>query len=296
MNKTPLAKEHKQMLFVVCLAAFIVSLDFNVLNVALPTIAREFHIGLSLVSWTLISYVMTLTCLMPLSGKLVDLIDERKLLFAGFLLFGIGSFLCGLSQNIYMLIIFRVFQGLGAPVMMLIGGAIIPRTVPEVQRARTFGLFATILCFGICVGPALGGIITQYCGWRYIFFLNIPLCFAGLFFLGKLRCSVPEADEPGERIDYLGTFLSIFFLLAFVFGLNQGQKLGWKSPAIITILSVSIASFIAFIMRMRSAKYPLMDLSLFKARNFLLGNLNFLFFMDHFRRSLFSLSIFLRAK
>src|SRR5256886_17111456 len=202
------------------LALLIASLDQMVVATALPTIVSDFG-GLSQLSWIVTGYLLTSTVSTPLWGKLGDLYGRNRLFQAAIVLFLLGSALCGLSQNLAELILFRGLQGLGGGGIFVLSQAIIADVVPPRQLGRYQGVFGAVFGVSSVAGPLLGGFFVETLSWRWIFYINLPLGAAALL---VLALALAASGEPGQhRIDYLGTVLltvaaSILILLTALVG------------------------------------------------------------------------------
>jgi len=186
------------------LALLIASLDQMVVSTALPTIVGDLG-GLSQLSWVVTGYLLTSTVSTPLWGKLGDLYGRKRLFQASIVLFLLGSALCGLSQNLAELILFRALQGLGGGGIFVLSQAIIADVVPPRQLGRYQGVFGAVFGVSSVAGPLLGGFFVETLSWRWIFYINLPLGAAALL---VLALALPATGQPGQHtIDYLGTVL-----------------------------------------------------------------------------------------
>ncbi|MGD0827495.1 MAG: MFS transporter, partial [Desulfobaccales bacterium] len=158
-------------LFTACLGAFMATLDTSIVNIALPTIAREFGSSLSQISWVMVAYLLVQVSLLLISGRLGDLLAPGRLYLLGLLVFTGSSALCGLAFDLPRLVAARCCQGLGAALMLGLAPKLIAVTFGEGERGLPLGLFSAAFAAGISVGAPAGGLITSYLGWRYIFFI-----------------------------------------------------------------------------------------------------------------------------
>src|SRR2546430_4607798 len=186
------------------LALLIASLDQTIVATALPTVVSDLG-GLSQLSWVVTAYLLTSTVSTPLWGKLGDLYGRKRLFQAAIVLFLLGSALCGLSQNLAELILFRALQGLGGGGIFVLSQAIIADVVPPLQLGRYQGIFGAVFGVSSVAGTILGGSFVETLSWRWIFYINLPLGAAALL---VLALALAASGEPGQhRIDYLGTVL-----------------------------------------------------------------------------------------
>ena len=163
-------------LLAVCLGAFMATLDTSIVNIALPQIARDFHCSLVQISWVMLIYLLMNVSLLLTSGRLGDLLAPGKLFLLGLLIFTGASALCGFSPALAWMVAARALQGIGGSLMLGVAPKLIALTYSEGERGLALGLFSTAFATGISVGAPLGGIITTYLGWPFIFYINIPIC------------------------------------------------------------------------------------------------------------------------
>lgn len=266
----------------VTFASFLVVLDTYIVNVSLPSIAHFFNVSTSDVVRVVVAYLLIITSSLPLLGKLGDKFGFKRLLTFGFCIFTVGSFLCGISPTLNILIICRCIQGIGGAILYAIGTALIPRYLPENRRGRAFGIIATAAGLGMSLGAPVGGFITQWLSWHWIFLINVPAGIAAVF---VVLHAIPGKDTPPaghhktSSFDFAGAVLSLLGLLALVYALNRGQEASWLSPTVISLFSISAILLAAFFIWEKRCADPLIDLTLFKIKGFryaaLAGN-NFL--------------------
>ena len=163
----------------VSIGTFMSTLDGSIVNVALPTISRELQANLSTLQWVVTAYLLTISSLLPVFGRIADLLGRRRIFSIGFVVFTLGSILCGLAPNIWFLIGMRVLQAIGASMLMANSAAIIIANFPSKERGRALGLTGTVVALGSLSGPALGGILVGLLDWRSIFYINVPIGILG---------------------------------------------------------------------------------------------------------------------
>ena len=168
-------KSFPLILLVVCLSIFMATLDTTIVNISLPTISRYFDVGTGEVSWIILSYFLTVTSLLTAFGKLGDLLGFRKLFLWGILIFSVSSFLCALASGIAEIILFRALQGIGGGIIVAVGPAMISAFLPAAIRGRALGYVITSASIGLALGPVIGGFLTVYLGWWWIFLVNAPI-------------------------------------------------------------------------------------------------------------------------
>lgn len=246
-------------------------LDGSIVNTVLPEITRYFNSDISIAQWVPTIYLLTISCLILLYGRLGDMIGHKKIFLTGLAAFTVTSALCGISQNIWMLIVFRAFQGLAAGMMMAVSFAIITSTFPPKERGKALGIGAMGIAIGLSLGPTLGGLIAEH-GWRYIFFVNIPIGITSL--LWGLRV-IPIGDrKPDQRLDYAGAIVAFIFLLSILLYANRGEDWGWLSTGSNFLLIVAIISGVSFVVVEKKSKQPMLNLSLFNSRRFSIASIS----------------------
>jgi EmrB/QacA subfamily drug resistance transporter len=257
---------------VVFIGTFMANLDSSIMNVALPTISSSLHCGLSILQWIITAYLLVISSLLPVFGRVSDLIGRKKVYSLGFLIFILGSAMCGLSTNIYILIATRVLQAVGASMLMSNSMALITAISPHNSRGKALGLTGTVAALGGLIGPALGGFLIGITSWRAIFFINVPIGAIGYL----LAISILPQDEPAksrEKFDFKGAVLFVVGIVSILFAVSNGSDWGWSSPTILLSLIIGIFALIIFTVVEKRSEQPMLDLSLFKIRPFLIGNL-----------------------
>ncbi len=255
----------------VCIGAFMAALDASIVNVALPVMSTSFHASASIVGWVLISYLLTLATLLTFFGRMADMLGRRPLYTLGFLVFIIGSAACGAAFNLPMLIVSRVFQAAGAAMLQANSVAIITATMPASMRGKAIGIQGSAQAIGLSLGPAIGGALIGLFGWRAIFYVNVPV---GLLGMTLAALILPKDRLSGSKtsFDWWGTILFTPFLVALMLALTEGNIWHWNSPRIVGLFFAAIILLVAFVMRERSFRAPLVDLKLFKIPVFSMGN------------------------
>lgn len=253
---------------VTSLAFIVAQLDVSIVNIALPQIANTFKVDISVLQWIVDGYTLAFAVLMLSAGNLSDLFGAKRLFQLGMLIFGAASIACGFATSAFGLIASRVFQGIGAATMIPSSLAILNQTFADTpkKRAKAIGLWTAAGSAAIAAGPIVGGIIVQISNWRYIFFINAPICLAGILLSFRLtRKSAPvrvkKFDIPGQ----IAWMLSITLLITAVI---EWSKLGLGNPLIYGSLLLGTASFFAFLVIEKRVNYPMLPLSLFRSRSF----------------------------
>lgn len=256
----------------VAVGTFMATLDGSIVNVALPTIATTFKANLNLIQWVVSIYLLTTSSLLLIFGRFADIFGRKKIYSAGFLVFILGSAFCGLSSSIYLLIGSRVVQATGAAMMMANGMGIVTAIFPPKERGRALGLTGTVVAVGSMTGPTLGGVLVTAFGWPSIFLVNLPIGIIGFF---TSRWLLPDdiLCNKKEPFDWLGAILFATGMSLFLWGVTQGEQLGWTNSSILYPLIISVVALVIFLRRELTTAYPVIDLSLFKNWIFLGGNL-----------------------
>jgi EmrB/QacA subfamily drug resistance transporter len=257
---------------VVCIGAFMGQVDASMTQILLPKLERDFDAQLSTVSWVAVAYLLTMASFMPIFGRIADMFGRKLLYTGGFLLFVLGSALCGFAPNLPVLIAFRVLQAIGAALLTANSIAIIVLTVSPDRRGRALGLQSAAQAVGLGVGPALGGLILDTLGWHWAFWINVPFGLAGAV-LGWLIIPQTKHLSTSGRFDWNGAFLIAPALTALMAVLNEGYAWGVTSPALIGCVLLAIVFLTLFVRAERRAKEPLIDLQLFRISAFLWGNI-----------------------
>jgi EmrB/QacA subfamily drug resistance transporter len=248
---------------VLLLAPFMGSLDGSIVNVALPTIAARLGADLDGIQWVVSSYLIVISALVLIFGKIADKRGKVRIFEYGFLVFGMGSLLCAVSWSLPVLIIARSFQAVGASMFMSSNQGIIATIFPPEERGRALGFLGTTVAVGTMVGPPLGGVMVDLFNWQSLFLINIPI---SLFaFLAGIRL-LPKDEEPGSLagFDISGSLLFVGFIVGLFYFMLNGGNLGWGSAPELASLAVAAACGLLFVLRERRAADPMIDLSIFR--------------------------------
>lgn len=257
---------------VVCIGAFMGQVDASMTQILLPKLERDFGAHLSTVSWVAVAYLLTMASFMPIFGRLADMFGRKLLYTGGFLLFVLGSALCGFAPSLPVLIAFRVLQAIGAALLTANSIAIIVLAIEPERRGRALGLQSAAQAIGLGVGPALGGLILDTLGWHWAFWINVPFGLAGAI-LGWLIIPQTRHLATKSRFDWNGAFLIAPALTALMAVLNEGYAWGPTSPTFVGCVVLAIIFLMLFVRAERRAKAPLIDLQLFRNSAFLWGNI-----------------------
>ncbi|MDD1694578.1 MAG: MFS transporter [Methanoregula sp.] len=257
----------------VSLASLLGALDMSIVNIANPAIIRFFQVPVGIGTLVILSYILTISVLILLMGKLGDRVGFRSLLLTGFVIFGIGSFLCGISPCIWWLISARILQAVGAAMFSAIGPAIITEFLPEHERGKSLGYLISLSAVGFALGPGIGGFITQYADWHWIFFINLPVI--ALAFILGWYC-IPRQTSPAvpKPLGWGGPVTFIIALLSLLLTFSFYQVPGTPDLVLILLLVTGILFSILFWQSEKRSPNPLISPILLKNPDFRAGILS----------------------
>ena len=250
----------------VAMGLFLGTIDGSIVNVALPTLVRAFDTQFAVVQWVVLAYLLTITTLMLSVGRLGDMIGKKPLYATGFVVFTLGSVLCGLAPSVYWLIGFRVLQAIGAAMLMALGMAIVTEAFPPSERGRALGISGTMVSVGIVVGPVLGGLLIGALSWHWIFFVNLPVGIVGTWMVIRFVPVLKPAG--GQRFDLVGALTLFLCLMALLMALTLGQQVGFAETIVLALFAASLVLLALFLAIERRIRYPMIDLRLFRDRLF----------------------------
>lgn len=258
----------------VAFAGFMVSLDHYIVNICLPAIAKDLSVGINEVSLIVLAYFVVMASTLLIFGKLGDRIGFQSMFRLGYLSFGLGSLLCGISPSLNVLLFSRCVQGIGGAMLYSSCFAIIPRFLPSAVVGRAFGMLSTLATLGIIAGAPLGGFIAGFFHWQWVFLMNVPLVVVALLFgMRALPREEGKTSGAGGTFDVPGAVLVFLGLLSLIYGINSFHKFGWHSPTVLLSLAGSVLLFAAFVWRERHTTNPMVDLATFKNLDFSFTNL-----------------------
>jgi EmrB/QacA subfamily drug resistance transporter len=249
-------------LIAVCTAIFMLLLDITVVNVALPDIQRSLHSSFSDLQWVVDAYALTLAAFLLISGVFGDMFGRRGVFVVGLGAFSLASLVCGLSTSSLMLNVSRAAQGVGGAIMFATSLALVAAAFQGRDRATAIGIYGAVTGLAVAVGPLIGGAITSGLGWRWIFFLNVPI---GALAIVVSLARISESKDPSaRRVDWTGfvSFSASLFML--VFALVRGNAAGWGSTQIVALLAGAAVLMAMFLIAELRQRGPMLDLSLFR--------------------------------
>jgi len=250
-------------LLAVSFGLFMIMLDNTVVNVALPSIATSFNVSLSELEWVVVGYALSFATFMLTGGKLADRYGRRKLFIVGLVIFTGASLACGLAPTVGFLIAARVVQGVGGAIMNPATLSIITATFPPRQRGMAIGIWAGVSAMALAIGPLVGGILTEYVDWSWIFFINVPV---GIVGIAVTRWAVDESRDTSheQRLDLPGLLTSGIGLFALTYALIEANNYGWTSSRILALLAFAVIMLGLFVVLEHRQRLPMLDLSLFR--------------------------------
>src|SRR6266550_1023286 len=260
-------------LAIVGAAFFMTILDVAIVNVALPSIETDLNVTETTVQWVLIAYAITFGGFLLLGGRMADLLGRKRIFIVGLVLFTIASLVCGLANNIGVLIGARAVQGIGAAIISPAALSIVTTTFEEgAERNKALGIWGALGGSGAAVGVLLGGILTKYLGWEWIFFVNVPV---GVLVFALTRPVVPEshADLGHRRFDAAGAVSVTGGLALLVYAISNAPNVGWATGRTIGLLIASAVILAAFVVWELRTTAPLVPFGIFRIRSLLAANI-----------------------
>jgi EmrB/QacA subfamily drug resistance transporter len=256
---------------------FMAVLDASIVNIAIPTIQRDLHTDIETVTWVLNAYNLVFAVLLIPAGRLADRFGRKRLFLIGIIIFSLCSLGAGLSQQIEVLIAWRAVQAIGSAIMVPVSLAIITLVFPAHQRGLALGIWGAMAGVAGAVGPTLGGLLTEYVGWQWIFLVNVPV---GLVAVLAGFAIIRESREPAamHRIDLVGTALLSISLFTLTLALIRGQEVGWSSVFIIGLFATWAVSGALFVLVESIVSHPIVDLHMMRDRTFSAANVIILLF------------------
>lgn len=260
---------------IVSVGVFLTTSGLTITNVALPYITDSFQSDIRSAQWIVLGYLLTTSSTLINFGRLGDLLGQLRLHTVGLVVFTFFSLVCGLVQSVEWLIAFRVFQAMGASMIISNGPGIVTSSFPPDQRGRAIGLQAIVIGAALSFGPMLGGLLIGLFGWRSVFLCNVPIGILGL--LASYFVKGASLDPKTIKIDVPGSVLFFVSIASLVLATRRTREMDWSSPSVVVLLVLSVLFTLAFVIIERRAANPMLDLSLFKNQVFAIAQIgNFL--------------------
>ncbi len=264
----------KNIISALMVSMFLAAVEGTVVTTAMPTIVKDLN-GFQLISWVFSLYLLTSAISTPIYGKLSDLYGRKNILSIGIIIFLIGSFLCGLSRNMYELIAFRALQGLGAGAIFTVTYTIVGDVFTLEERGKVQGWLSTVWGISSLVGPFLGGFLIDNLSWHWIFFINIPFGILSIILIQKNL--VEDYERKKQKIDYAGAItLSLAIISLLYFFLSAGQNGGRQLYVMTICIAATVVFFIAFYFVEKKAEEPIIPFDIFTKTNIIVNVISFL--------------------
>jgi EmrB/QacA subfamily drug resistance transporter len=289
-NSRPVMNQRIAVSVVYVGALFMSIMDVTIVNVALPTIGRDFHVATTSVDVVVIAYLVSLAVFIPASGWIGDRFGGKRTLLTAIALFTLGSALCGVAGSLTQLVVFRVLQGVGGGMLTPVGMAMLYRTFPPAERVRLASILMIPTALAPAAGPVLGGLLVTHLSWRWVFYVNVPIG-AVAFVFGLLFVVEQREARPG-RFDLPGFFLAGIGLGALMYGVSEGPDQGWGSPLVVGLILVGIVLLSSMVVVELRSREPMVDLRLLGDRLFRASNLLIVMTMIAFFGILFVVPLF----
>lgn len=246
------------------------TIDGSIVNISLGTLVEAFSSNLNVVEWVVLAYLLTITCLLLLMGRLGDMFGKRRVYTAGFVIFTAASVLCGLAPGVGWLIGFRVLQAVGAAMIQAVGPALLVTAFPPQERGTALGAIGSFVAVGILIGPALGGLLLRYVGWEAIFFVNLPVGIVGTWLV--LRSIAPDRPgAQGQTFDVVGALLLMASIFGLLLALTEGPIWGWSDARVYWLLALFAAAGAGFVLWELRFSQPMIDMAMFRKAVFSLN-------------------------
>jgi EmrB/QacA subfamily drug resistance transporter len=278
----------------IVLGTFMAILDNTVVNVALPTLGRVFQADLRLLQWVITGYMLAQAAVIPLAGWFSDRFGAKRIYITALVLFTLGSVLCAAAPSAGALVLFRVLQGLGGGMLMPVGMSFLYRLAPPDKRGAVMGAFGVPMLLAPAMGPILSGYFLEFADWRFIFLINLPV--GVLAVLAALR-GLPQmpAQRAAGALDTLGVILGPLGFASLSYGIGESTAAGWTGATTLAGIGVGTVALVLFIIRELTFEHPLIELRVFKSRDFTLAIITQWLLMAAIFGSFFLIPVFLQT-
>ncbi len=268
---------------VTALGAFMASLDLSIVNVAFPALEHTFsHDSRATLAWVITGYGIVFGSLLVTAGRTADRLGSRRVFFAGLGIFCLGSALCGVAPSVVLLVLGRVVQGVGAAALLPSSLGLLLGAFPHERRSQVVALWGGVGALAVATGPSFGALLISAGGWRWVFFVNVPIG-AVAWIVGRRVLVQPPAQAARPAPDYLGVVLISAALGALVLAISEGPTWGWSSAGVLACFAGALAVGAVFLRRSGRHPEPVLDLTLFRSRSFSVANAaTFLYSMGFF--------------
>ena len=270
MTSAQEAVKSRWILAAVSMALFCVQIDYFAMNLALPRMASDLDSTAADLQWVISVYMLALGAFMVPAGRIGDIFGRRRALLAGVALFGVASVMCALAPSATLVIAFRAVQGLGAALIFPVSVSVLTNAFPAVRASHAIGLAYGIAGLGNAAGPLIGGLLTETVGWRWIFWLNVPLTLVSLA-IGAWSITESSDETVPPRIDIAGLALVTFGIGLFTLAFDRAPHWGWLSAWTVVAFAGSLVAMTVFVVVENRVRWPLVDLSLAKNLRFIGG-------------------------
>ena len=254
----------------VAVGIFMSTLDGSIVNIALPVIMRDLSVPITTIEWVPLAYLLTISTLLLSFGRLSDLKGRWWVFFRGFILFSLGSLLCGIARHAMWLVAARAFQGIGASMLMACTPALVADIFPPQERGRAMGMIGTVVAAGLTTGPALGGLIVNYTSWRYIFYINIPIGIFASIWAHRILKTETFHRSGDESFDWSGAILMGICFCSIIIALARLHGRIEFGMQFLLFIAIALISAFGLYRLEKQTPHPIFDLSLLRIRLFTL--------------------------
>jgi EmrB/QacA subfamily drug resistance transporter len=256
------------------IGVFIVNLDGSILNVAFPVLENHFGVHTQILQWVITSYFLVITSILPLVGKVSDIVGRKWVYITGVSIFAAASILCGISRSVEGMILFRIIQGFGGAMIMANAMSIITMVFPESKRGVALGGITSVTAIATIAGPAAGGLLISGFSWRSIFWINVPIGMLSILLTALLLKAPSRKRLELKKIDYTGAVIFAGAMIGTILFVSSGNQWGWISGRSLIVLALSIALWTLFAKWESIRTKPIINVELFQNRLFTFGNIS----------------------